>query len=257
MSLESSIATLTQQAGLLMDLPQQVADVAQAQIAAIGAAYQTHLATLSTTFYVDQVNGLDTQAGTVNAPLKSLGKALALTPRGGICVALLKSDYTLADVTLVDGRLLAIVSDSVVKRNIYFSRLLDATTTPNNRYPACFKMSNDARIAFVGVTLNMPVLDGSWTAITLSGTYRGLISPGGYFGYEEFGVAVSLCDVNIPTTPFCPLIMNSSGVHVHWFSNTLTGDVTSINGRLFEGQTNTAGVASNTLSWLQTGLATV
>lgn len=116
MSLESQIADLvTATNGLITAFNAKKSGIDTAVAAAIAAIPEGRKF-----FYVHQVNGLDTNTGTSGSPLKSIDKALANTPFGGICSILLQADYNLAvDVVGLDGRYLEIrTDDSANKRTL-------------------------------------------------------------------------------------------------------------------------------------------
>lgn len=92
MSLESGIAELTTATNNLITYfngKKAAIDVAVA--AAIAAVPDT-----ARTWYVDQINGLDTNAGTLAAPFKTFGKAITSTPASGFCMIYLTNDYDMA-----------------------------------------------------------------------------------------------------------------------------------------------------------------
>lgn len=256
MSLEQSIADLTQQAGGLLDLPQAIANAATSQINAIGNAYQARLATLTTTAYIDQALGSDTAAGTLAAPYKSIEKALAMTPRGGRCIAVLKGDYVISAASIaVNGIDLLIQSDSSVKRNLYFERYLITSTTPNYRAIYGFKLGGGAKLTLSGLTVNFPAVDGSWGTYSAANSH--MIGAKDSTDWLPLTVSLISCNLNIPATPFCSILEGSNLIDMLGYGNTLTGAVTSLLGRLFADQTNTAGVAANTLPWLRTNFTNV
>jgi len=89
MSLESDVGNLVTQTTKLVDYfgsKKSVIDKAVAD--AIAAVPET-----SRTWYVDQVNGLDSNAGTKAAPFKSINKALSATPNSGYCTVYVVGDY--------------------------------------------------------------------------------------------------------------------------------------------------------------------
>lgn len=89
MSLESQIADLvTTTNGLITAFNSKKASIDSAVAAAIAAVPET-----AKTFYVDQVAGLDTNPGTLAAPLQTINKAIAMTPSSGSCTVQLLSDY--------------------------------------------------------------------------------------------------------------------------------------------------------------------
>ncbi len=250
MSLEASIASLAQQAGLLMDLPQQVNAAAQAQIAAIGAAYQDRLGTLKTSFFVDQVNGLDTNAGTLASPFKSIGKALEQTPFGGYCEVALKADYHLAEPLTIDGRRLFIFSSGTKKR-LTFARLLDQSIQPNYRYPASFSLLNRGAVVLSGLTVVYPDLTGysSYPAARW-----GLVRA----AYDECAeVSVMYCDIEAPADVYAQLLPSNTLAALYWTANTMTGARTSPNGLISQSATGTAGAAAASVPGLLTNLATI
>lgn len=253
MSLEASITALTQQAGLLMDLPQQVNATAQAQIAAIGAAYQARLETLVTSFHVDQVVGLDTNAGTVEAPLRSITKALELTPRGGRCTVFLKTDYTISGYSLViDGKSLVIGSGIGGKPNLYFERYVSAGGV--YRGTRSFQISSGGHVTLQNLTINVPLLDANFSGQVLYN--EGLFNASS--DWAPVAVTIALCAVVIPATPFCRLFADTAHTYdLTWYGNTLPGAITSILGQVSSAQTNTAGVAAAGLAWIRTNLSMI
>ncbi|AYG44323.1 hypothetical protein DV532_08425 [Pseudomonas sp. Leaf58] len=89
MSLESDVANLvTQTNSLLSYFQTRKAGIDAAVAAAIAAAPET-----SRSWYVDPVNGLDTNKGTQAEPFKTINKAIAVTPPSGVCTAYIMDDY--------------------------------------------------------------------------------------------------------------------------------------------------------------------
>ena len=102
MSLESTIADLVTEAkGLLAYFTGAKKGIESAVAAAIAAAPET-----TRNWYVDQVNGLDTNAGTQAAPFRTINKAIAATPKSGVCGVFLLSDYSLDSQIALDCALL-------------------------------------------------------------------------------------------------------------------------------------------------------
>jgi hypothetical protein len=255
MSIEQSIADLVAIGGRNLQLPQDIAQTATNQIAAVGAAYQARVASLTTTFVVNQATGSDTGTGTAAAPFRSIDQALSLTPRGGRCYVSLAADYTLsAHNILVDGKDLIVRSDSSVKRALVFERYLEATLTPNLRGVRGFHLGGGS-LSLLGLTINIPVLDGSW------GNYlpanSSVIGVSDSENWRPLTVTVYNCAVVIPAVPFCALFDGSVLVDLTWYANALTGAVTSLNGRILSDQPNTAGVATPQVPSLRTNLTTI
>ncbi|UVL65717.1 DUF1565 domain-containing protein [Pseudomonas sp. B21-031] len=89
MSLESDVANLvTQTNSLLAYFQTRKAGIDAAVAAAIAASPET-----SRSWYVDPVNGLDTNKGTQAEPFKTINKAIAVTPPSGVCTAYVMDDY--------------------------------------------------------------------------------------------------------------------------------------------------------------------
>lgn len=256
MSLESSIAALTQQAGLLMDLPAQVNAAAQVQIAAMGAAYQGHIAGLAVTAYVDQVNGLDTNSGAIDSPFRTIGKALSLTPRGGVCSVLLKGPYLMDQTIIVDGRRLHLQSANSVRHALSFARFSDMFGTATlYRGLHGFRLQLGASISFRDLTLVMPALDGTWGSQPLAGSRTGMVGVDGSGSFPVGDVLFGYCDITLPATPFSPLLgIGGSPLLLNAFTLTSTNP---LNGKWFEIVTASGGTATTTLPWLTTNLATV
>ncbi len=256
MSLESSIAALTQQAGLLMDLPQQVNAAALAQINAIGAAYQSRIAGMTPTFYVNQVTGADANAGTLASPFRSLQKAIDQTPFGGRVHIILQADHTIAGAPIFSyGRHVHISSDSGVKHNLYFERHIDASTTPAYRGVRGFLLAAGGSLSLRGVTINVPLLDDNYT--TYAPFNMGLFAAVGTEWWQALHVTMYLCDYKIPAAPYCSMFPSESLVVLRAYGLTLNGATTSLSGQVSAAQTNTAGVATTTLPWILSNLTTI
>jgi len=89
MSLETDVGNLVTQTTKLIDyFGAKKSEIDKAVAAAIAAAPET-----SRSWYVDPVNGLDTNAGTQAAPLKTINRAIAMTPPSGVCTAYILDDY--------------------------------------------------------------------------------------------------------------------------------------------------------------------
>lgn len=256
MSLESSIAALTQQAGLLMDLPAQVNTAAQVQIAAMGAAYQGRLANLAVAFYVNQASGLDTNPGTLVAPFKSVEKALELTPRGGICTVYLTGPYLMDRTIVVDGRHLELQSASSIKHALSFERYVEAFGGATlYRGMRNFFIQRLGSIAIRDLTIVVPQIDGNWGSYPLHGLISGIVGVSGSGAMPIGQVVLGYVDITIGAAPFSHLIGSvGNPIMVNAFA-VVSG--ASLNGRWFEGITAPGGTASTTLPWLVTNLATV
>lgn len=256
MSLESSIAALTQQAGLLMDLPQQVHAAAQAKITAMGAAYQGHLASLVVTVYVDQAGGLDTNSGAIGSPFKTIDKALAITPRGGFCTVMLLGAYHVATTIVVDGRRLVVSSANTVRHNVTFERVTDAFGTATTyRLMRNFSLRHGATVHFTGLTLRMPVLDGTWGTYPALAAQCGFATLGSSVDQPGNTAMISYCDIVNPGPIFAPMLGGTGYPTSFAAIAVVSADV--LHGKWFDGVTAAGGTASTTLPWLLTNLVNV
>lgn len=151
MSLESQIAALVNETnGLLTTFNNKNKDINAAVAAAIAAVPSN-----SKSFYVNPLMGDDSAAGTAAAPLKTIEKAIANTPAGGVVMAYLQTDYVFPANITVDSRFLHIRSDvSGTKRKIisnYYAANSSAET-----YLAGLVMANGAQVMVTDLTLQLP-----------------------------------------------------------------------------------------------------
>jgi hypothetical protein len=265
MSLEASIATLTQQTGLLLDLPQDVADAAQTQIGLIGTEYTNRLATLIRTVHVNQATGLDTNPGTQALPLKTIGKAVDGTPYGGFVTVILAADYTIGllgeDLT-IRGRHVRLQSDGAVKRRVNFTNYLQVISGSTYRMLRGFNMDHVSSLMFFGLTVPVPDMNAApggsaanAAAILNSGSC--LIRPADGISHVLCSVSLHSCDVEVTATPYAP-ITGFAAASLNYQENnvTVTGGG-ALNGRRLLNASNTGGTATSTLPFLITNLTTV
>lgn len=259
MSLETSIANLVAIGGQNLTLPQQIANAAQDKLAEMAAAYQGHLSSLLVAVSVDQVNGLDTNAGTAAAPLKTLQKALSLTPRGGMCVVTLLGDYTLTADVAIDGKKLCIYSGGGAKKNIYFDRFANNAVAPAQRNCRKFTFRQGGALLLFGCTVNVPVLDATYNGLTAASELAlcGGIGDYGADGLDAITLQMYLCDYKIPATPYCCMLPASMPIDLVIIANTLNGAITSLNGQVMSGITAAGGTAASGVSLLRTNLSTI
>lgn len=91
MSLESQVAELvTATNALVATFSGKKNEINAAVAAAIAAAPET-----TRMWFVDQINGLDTNLGTKESPFRTIEKAVKSTPSTGLCQVNLLNDYTL------------------------------------------------------------------------------------------------------------------------------------------------------------------
>lgn len=100
MSLETEVAAFTGKATALLDYLTTFKTTAAKAIAdAVAAAPE-----ISRTFYVNQLTGDDNALGKIDSPLKTIDRAIAATPSGGVADIILVEDYTLASNPTVGSR---------------------------------------------------------------------------------------------------------------------------------------------------------
>ena len=250
MSLEQSIAELTGQAALLMDLPDQIADAATGQITRVGDRYDSILASQSVTVYVDQENGDDANNGDEATPLKTIQAALNLTPGGGVCFVRLMNAYHVdADIT-VRNKHLTIYGHNAIRHEITFERYV------SGQYCAlcCFKMIGSATIVMHTVRIAIPEL-GTYSQYLTANT--GLFATIGSTYWTPLMVTFSSCEIAIPAAPFTYLFPGTHLIAALFSSCTYPGAISNPLGRVFRDQPNTSGVSASSLPWLMTNLATV
>jgi hypothetical protein len=250
-TLEDQIAGLALQTAALLPLPQQIAAQASAGVAAVQAAWTARIASMNTEFVVDAANGLDTNPGTTAAPLRTLREALARTPFGGRCVALLAAPYALdasnggADgLTLIDRRTLIIRSTTNVRHPVTFTPRA-SPGDPLLRSIHGFSLQDRASLAFSGVRFVMPSATG-WSNLTTIGWTASPIHARPVHRGAAVFVAFEDCDIELPADPYAAII-GASAVQLNVQNATLAGPLTSLNGRWLFGTTATAGTQTNTL----------
>lgn len=256
-SLEQSIANLVAIGGQNLNLPQQVAAAAQNQINAVGAAYTSRLNSLLVAWYVNQATGLDTNPGTLAAPLKSIERALELSPRGAMVRIYLQSDYAISAAPIaIDGRRVRIGSADATRYAITPARSIDDTVTPNLRRLAGFDLQNGGGVIFYGVRINIPALEAPWSAYG-EHFMNAFVSGGGAFAAGLHHVAFASCDISMPATIHAPLLQGTQLWSFATTSVVLVGAATSLNGKILGGYTAAAGTATSGIPGLVTSLATV
>lgn len=252
---EQQMTAFLEQAGLLLDLPQGLANTATAQIAAVGAAYAARLASWSGDYVVDDIVGADTNPGTTALPLKTMQRAVALTPPGGRCIIRLNSAIPLNQDVVVNGQHVFVTSTSATRHVITPNRYQVTSVTPNQKKQFGFRFKGGS-VQLYGVGLALTANDGNWPTYVANGHYP-LFTPYDASNVMPYAVAINYCDLPWPAAPFGPLLWPDHPASLYMLNNTLNGGLTSLNGWLVHLTTNTAGTASTTLPWLRTNLATV
>lgn len=246
MSIEASIAQLTTAAGQLLAIPSQVQVVAQQRIQELTATWLERVASATIDVHVNDVaGGLDTNPGTAELPLRTIQRALQITPQGGTCIVRLQSAITLTAAVVIRGnRQLILMSDGPVKRAINVTRYIDGSTTPAFRYVHGFVVDGGSSLLMSGLRLVVPPLDGPFSAIA-EGFGAQFIAGGSTTTPSPIDIFINTCEIEIPLAPYAALINNPNRLIVlEWTNNTLVGAITDIRGRLLTQYTNTAGTAT-------------
>jgi len=255
MSLEQSISDLTTQAGLLLDLPQEIADAAEAQILRVGNEYTSRIADYRKTVYVNQATGDDTNDGTAANPVKSLSQALDLTPPGGICWALLQSAYVVNEDVFVDDRVLYVSSESTTRHSFSFERYLDDSGNTTYRALRRLRLAYRSAVYFNKLTIMISGDEAPYTAYP-AGFQSCPVAPQSHAYASAPIISFTNCDINIPASPFGSLI-GHGGIPLILKMSSITWLDQPPEGLLFLDLTNIVGTDVNTVPWLISNLTTV
>ena len=245
------IADFEAQANQLLDLPQQIADTAQARINDIGAYYQQRLQMMEVTAYVHQLVGDDTADGSENAPLKSIEEALRRTPPGGICICKLQGDYHFATSLFVENKYLIIRSDSTLRHALTFERSTRVYNNNTHRRMNGIVLGVLGGAELFGLQLVMPPLDGTWGNHELDCCLHGFIQIPFSNYVARNVVKFYYCDVIIPASPYGPIVGGGGSPH-QLFAYALTAPDQPLNGHWYADVA--AGTDTTTLPWLTTNL---
>lgn len=255
MSLEQDIANLTTQTGALLALPGQLNATAMAQITALATLYNTRAAARYAEIWLDPVNGLDANPGTLAAPAKTMAGAVALAPTGTMTYIYCMSDVAISADVYVYNRSLRIKPLGTSQIVMSFDRYLtgDGATAKGN--VRGFRMAGASSIVFENLNIAMPVDDGAWPGYTKLANW--LVSMYTTAVIGPMAVAFSGCTITYGGAAFGPLVQGGYPMNYIETSVTIVGN-TSLNGRRFSGVTDTTtGTAVSGLPWLRTNLTTV
>nr|WP_180205505.1 hypothetical protein [Pseudomonas sp. SbOxS1]NYU05618.1 hypothetical protein [Pseudomonas sp. SbOxS1] len=171
MSLESSIGDLVTKTTLLLDyFNGKKASIDAAVVSAIAAVPAN-----KRILYVHQLNGLDTNDGGPLSPLKTIDKAIAITPVGGVCSIRLLSDYAIGSHITVEGTAVELRSDTIgTKRTIRPAYFKDGNGVTNlagiSFLLSAQIVARDMIIEFPSATGQVPVPSGGFNAFLKSNT---------------------------------------------------------------------------------------
>lgn len=156
MSLEQTISSLQERAGLLLERQEAQEARVEGHIDNIAAAYTAHINRLSALLYVSST-GDDAASGlTPDAPLATINKAADITPMGGAAEIRLLSDIHVTEDIAVTGKTLNLYSNTSVKHEITFQH--DIVTSGANQFsrPKSFEISRAGFVSARGLTIVLP-----------------------------------------------------------------------------------------------------
>jgi len=245
MSLESNIGDLvTATNALLASVNGKMASIDAAVAKAIAAVPVN-----KKVLYINQLTGSDTADGSFSAPLKTLEKAIAMTPTGGLLSARFLSDYAYSGHIVVEGISLEMRSDTIgTKRALKPAYFSDADGVMSL---AAVAIMLGGQVSMRDMSLQLPTVTG--IATPPAGGFNTAIKSNTTGTSPFLAVKMINCEVvDAPgaTASLCsaagmPLILAITGVSFP----------ASFGGRYLAGVT--AGVSSNTLPHVVTNLATL
>ena len=154
MSLETDVANLvTKTTDLISYFNGKKAGIDAAVAAAIAA-----VPNMERTWFVDLLAGDDNGVGSVEKPFRTINKAVASTPAGGVCNVRLMSDYTHSGALTIPLSKLNICSDTPgVKRKFNITYYLAGD---GNNGLSGFVLTSGAGLGFLDITLTLPSPSG-------------------------------------------------------------------------------------------------
>lgn len=151
MSLESQIADLVSATNILITTFNTKKSGIDTAVAAAIAAVPAN----KKIFYVHQISGLDTNDGGIAAPLRTIEKAIAMTPVGGVLSLRLLSDYTMASEISMEGIKMELRTDVIAQRRflrpVYYKATDNLTT-----FISCFSTLMGSEFSFRDISIEMP-----------------------------------------------------------------------------------------------------
>ncbi|QEQ86097.1 hypothetical protein EGJ22_10460 [Pseudomonas sp. p99-361] len=190
MSLETEIAALTSKATALLDYFTTFRTAAAKAIAdAVSAA-----PAISRTFYINPLTGDDNALGNADTPFKTLARAIAATPSGGVGDFILQGDYTHGEAASVGSRRIIVRGDNVDAntRKLTLNEYLGANGM--KRFGG-FQVNMGGSLDFADMTVSLPDSAGGLSAAQdayYSMTYAGGSKLPGFIPIKFYNVAFAL-----------------------------------------------------------------
>ncbi|MEJ8676009.1 hypothetical protein [Chromobacterium amazonense] len=192
MSLEGKIAELVTAAnGLISVFSGKKNEIDKAVSAAVVAVPE-----LRKRWYVDQVNGSDSNPGTEKLPFANIKKAVDATPVGGVAVIFLKSDCDLADLVVITGKCIQIYGmprKKKIKVSYYDAVLADQP----KRYLSGFFLDYGSQMILEGVEIVLPSGEKEDSGKTNT-HYTSFIKTSGWSSSPILAVSFADCKFTIP-----------------------------------------------------------
>lgn len=255
MALEDTIAALTQQAGLLLDLPQQIANAATAKVATLTSLYEARASSKVTTVYVDPILGSDANVGTQAAPYKSLKAAVEKSQTGAVTEIQVNGDCAVDSDIYISSRTIIIRSINTNKHQLIPTRyIIQGQATPTAGLYG-FRLGNGGHLILYNLDIRVPANDGTWPAFSQANCFVISHWPSSIH-WSMYGVVLSSCSITYDATNF-GYFMEGGYPHSYVETSVAVINQTSLNGLRYKGYTATAGTAVTTLPWLISNLVNI
>lgn len=246
MSLETQIGDLVTKTTALVD-------IYNGKKTEIDTAVQKAIAAVPTNkkvLYVHQTNGLDTNDGTINAPLRTLEKAIAMTPVGGVLSLRLLSDYTMTGEIAMEGIKMELRTDTIATRRVLrpvYYKAADGLTT----FITCFSALLGAEYSLRDITIELPSATGQSPVPT--GGNNALIKANATSPVTNLAIKMINCEV--VDLPGATAALTSSSTSALLLAITGTTFPAAFAGRY--SAAIAAGTSSTSVPYLVTNLATM
>lgn len=212
MSVGTTVLALQQQVAPLLDSVQEITDTAIDQIENIGEAYAVHINKLKETFYVANT-GSDTNSGLQeNSPIKTIKKAIELTPIGGVAYIYLLTDTHILDKIDVVGKNIHIKSIGSVRHKITFEHTEYVQNGNEYSNVAGFNMQSSAVVSVRNIKIQIPHSDGTFSN-NIYGARSALFqgSVGEVSRCPQLAVGIIDCDIGRPANSQVSILGNPNG----------------------------------------------